>query len=176
MTLDVNLGAATDKQPDRVWTLDVDQLPNPQQAQGVFPINAATNQLAPQLVLEVAVSNETMPQLTGTDLNRYFGPGTGTRCWIGVKVIKSQNGNHRWWAGMAYRRRQPNGVFLDAFDLTPESMPIVGSHNVQITVPTNIVFRIDVATLIDPCQFPPQYPATLDLDLERVRRKIVRWI
>jgi len=60
------------KQPDGQWALIIDRLPNPQQAQGVFAINMATNQIAPQLVLEVAVGHESMPQLTGTDLNKYW--------------------------------------------------------------------------------------------------------
>ena len=173
---DVNLAPGNDKQPDGQWTLIIDRLPNPQQAQGVFAINMATNKIAPQLVLEVAVGNESMPQLTITDLNRYFGPGTGTRCWIGLKIFKTTNGNHRWWAGIAYRARAPNGTFLDAPDMSPESMPIVASHNTPITAPTNIVFHIDVATLIDPCQPPPNYPATLNIDLEEIRRVIVHWI
>jgi hypothetical protein len=132
--------------------------------------------MAPQLVLEVAVGHESIPHLTATDLNKYFGPGIGTRCWIGVKIFKATNGNHRWWAGIAYRARTPNGTFLDAPDMSPESIPIVASHNTPITTPTNIIFYVDVATLIDPSQPPSNYPATLNLDLEEIRRVIVQWI
>ena len=96
--------------------------------------------LAPQLVLKVAAGHESMPQLTGTDLNKYFGPGTGTRCWIGVKIYKATNGNHRWWAGIAYRACTPNGTFLDAPDMSPESMPSVASHNTPITKLLQILY------------------------------------
>ena len=164
----------SDKQPDGHWTVNINRLPNPQQAQGVFAINAATNQLAPQLVLEVVVSHESMITGTGTDLAKYFGPGTGTRCWIGIKVFKAATptGTSRWWAGYALRKRV-NGVFVNQPDMNAESMGIVASNNVSIHQPTNIVFHIDVATLIDPCQRPPNYPATLDINLEEVRQVIV---
>jgi hypothetical protein len=59
---DVRLVPTTDQQPDGHFTVNVARLPAPLPL-GTFPINMATNQIAPQLVLEVAVSNENMPIL-----------------------------------------------------------------------------------------------------------------
>ena len=167
----------SDKQPDGHWTVIPNQLPNPQLALNSFPINRATGELAPQLVLEVAVSNETMPILTDVDLLKYFGPGTGTRAWVGINIFKSSslNGTHRWWAGWA-RRRMVDAQFLDQPDLSPESMPRVTTNNLPLTQPTNIVFHIDVLTLLHPCQPPANYPATIDINLEDVRQLILRHI
>jgi hypothetical protein len=170
----VNLVPGSDKQPDGHWTVNINRLPNPQQAQGAFAVNAATGLIAPQLVLEVAVSHESMVRLTQVDLDKYFSPGTGTRCWIGVKVFKAATptGTHRWWAGYALRKRV-NGTFIDQPEMSAESMDIVTTNNVPINQATNIVFHIDVATLLDPCQLPANYPATLDINLEEVRQVIV---
>ena len=132
--------------------------------------------MPPQLVFEVAVSNESMPTLTITDLRRYFGAGTGTRAWIGIKVLKNPTtGVHRWWAGWA-RRMMVNGVFVNQPDMSNESMPIVENYNCQINIPVNIVFHIDIVTLISPCQPPANYPQFINLDLERVRQRIVETI
>ena len=60
--------------------------------------------------------------------------------------------------------------------MSAESMGIVATNNVSIHQPTNIVFHIDVTTLIDPCQLPPNYPATLDINLEEVRQVIVDYL
>ena len=78
------------KRPDAHWRVKPHMLLSPQLVQNPFNIDPVTNQIAPQLVFEVAVSNESMPT---TDLNRYFGPGTGTRAWIGIKVFKNANSN-----------------------------------------------------------------------------------
>lgn len=45
------------------------------------------------LVLEVALSNESMPQFIDVDLPRYFAAGTGMRCRIGIKVFKDSRNN-----------------------------------------------------------------------------------
>ena len=173
----VNLVAGSHKQPDGHWTVNTNRLPNPQQVLNVFPVNAATGELAPQLVLEVAVSNGSLPTLVETDLAKYFGPGTGTRAWVGIKVFKSTslNGTHRWWAGWA-RRRMVNGQFIDQPNLSQESMPRVNTNKVPITQPTNLVFHIDVFTLLHPSQAPANYPATIDINLEDVRQVILRHI
>ena len=71
--IDVNLIPGRDKQPDGHWTVNVDRLQNFQPGLNPFPMNAATGELAPQLVFEVAVSNETMPILID-DLDSYFAP------------------------------------------------------------------------------------------------------
>ena len=175
--VDVHLIPGSDKQPDGHWTVNVHRLPNFQQVPNPFPVNAATGELAPQLMLEVDVKNETMPTLVDVDLVNYFAPGTGTRAWIGIKIFKSSspNGTHRWWAGWA-RRRMVNGQFVDQPDLSQESMPRVNTNNVPITQPTNIVFHVDVFTLLHPCQPPPNYPATIDINLEDVRQVILRHI
>jgi len=147
---------------------------NPQLVQNPFPINSASNRIAPQLVFEVAVSNESMPTLTVTDLNRYFGPGTGTRAWIGIKVFKNSNpnGTHRWWCGWA-RRMTINGQFVNLPDMSDESWPIVPNYNVDFSLATNTVFHIDVAPLVAPLQAPPTFPQTLNLNLEQIRQCIV---
>jgi hypothetical protein len=132
--------------------------------------------MPPQLVFEVAVSNESMPTLTITDLYRYFGPGTGTRAWIGIKVFKNpKTGVHWWWAGWA-RRMMVNGIFVNQPDMSNESMPIVDNYNLPINIPVNIIFHIDIVTLISPCQPPASYPQFIDLDLEQVRQIIVEMI
>jgi hypothetical protein len=82
-----------DKQPDEQWTINVNRLPNFQPGFNPFPVNATTGKLAPQLVLEVAVSNELMPILVDVDLVNYLAPGTGTRAWIGIKIFKSSSAN-----------------------------------------------------------------------------------
>jgi hypothetical protein len=173
---DVNLVPGCDKQPDGHWAINVARLLNPPPP-GTFPINAATNKIAPQLVLEVAVSNETLPILADRDLARYFGPGTGTRSWIGIKVFKSDNvgGVHRWWAGHA-TRKLVQGVFLDEAEISQESMPRVARNNEPLTQVTNRFFHIDVAILLHPCPVPPNYPATLDINLEEVRELIMSTI
>ncbi len=150
--------------------MDLNALPNPPPP-GTFVVGAGGN-IAPQLVLEVAVSNETMPTLTQTDLARYFVAGTGTRWWVGIKVFKNPGGTNRWWAGHA-SRRFTHGQFQNAADFSPESMPIVQSYNIDLNAPTQLVFHITVATLIHPCQPPANYPATLDIDLENIRQLIV---
>ena len=141
----------------------------------ILPVNSRTRNIAPQLVLEVAVSNESIPCLIQVDLARYFAPGTGTRAWVGIKVF-GDNRNvppvHRWWAGWA-TRDQVNGQFLDQASLDAESMPIVPIHNIAISIPTNIIFHIDVNLLISPMPRPVGYPPTLDIDLEIVRQIIV---
>lgn len=167
--------AGSDKQPDGHWVVNTNRLPNPQQGLNTFPVNTATGELAPQLVLEVAVSHESIPTLVDKDLVKYFVPGTGTRAWIGIKVFKSSspNGTHRWWAGWA-KRRMVNGQFLNQPELSQESMPSVNTNNVPITQPTNLVFHIDLFTLLHPCQRPANYPATIDINLEDVRQVILR--
>jgi hypothetical protein len=104
--IDVNLVPGSDKQPDGHWVINPAMLPNAPPA-GTFPVNLATTFLSPQIVLEVAVSHESMTTLSQVDLAKYFAPGTGTRVWIGVKVFKSRAAIpvHRWWMGYAVRRR-----------------------------------------------------------------------
>ena len=113
-----------DKQPDGHWTINVNRLPNFQPGLNPFPLNEATGELAPQLVLDVAVSNETMLILVDVDLANYFVPGTGTQAWIRIKIFKPSfsNGTHRWWASWA-RRRIIGGQFVNEPALSPESMP-----------------------------------------------------
>ena len=139
-----------------------------------------TGQVEPQLVFEVAVSNETMPKLAEIDLERYFAPGAGTRGWVGVKIFRDDRNtppNHRWWCGWASRDFDPNTTtFLNTATLNPESMPGLATNNAPLSTPTNIVFHIDVDMLIHPITKPAEYPSMLNLDMERVRRKAVRAI
>jgi hypothetical protein len=174
MTIAINLVPGSDRQPDGHWTIDPTRLQNPPPP-GTFTINSARNLMAPQIVLEVAVSNDSMPTLTNTDLMKYFGPGTGTRCWIGIKVFKANTptGTTRWRAGYAMRKCV-NGVFVDEPDMSTESMPIVATNNIPVTQVTDKTFHLDIDTIIDPCQRPPTYPATIDIDLEEVRQVIIK--
>lgn len=84
--IDVGLGQGNVKQPDAHWTVRPHMLLNPQQIQNPFAINPASNRIAPELVYEVVVSNKSMPTLTVTDLNWYFGPGTATRACICSRI------------------------------------------------------------------------------------------
>jgi len=165
------------KQPDGHWTVNVNRLPNFQPRLNPFPLNAATGELAPQLVLDLAVSNQTMPILVDVDLANYFAPGIETRAWIGIKIFKpsSPNGMH-WWRASWAKRRIIGSQFVNEPALSPESMPRVITNNVPITQPANIVFHVDVFTLLHLCQPPTNYSATIDIDLEDVRQVILRHI
>lgn len=82
-----------------------------------------------------------------------------------------------WWCGCARRACGANNQFLDAPVMSNESMPILATHNVSILQVTHLVFHIDVATLLDPLAppfRPNTYPATLDINLERIRQKAIR--
>jgi hypothetical protein len=68
------------------------------------------------------------------------------------------------------------GAFIDDAQLSPGSMDRVAKNNEAITNATDKIFHIDVATLVHPCALPPNYPATLDVDLEEIRKVIVLWI
>ena len=163
----------SDKAPDGHWQINPHHIPA--QLINSFPTNPRTGTLAPCLVLEVAVCNESIPILTQVDLARYFAPGTGTRAWIGVKIFKDHRHNppnHRWWCGWASRDRAANGTFLDSATINPESMPILHSHNSPLStqpVP-RLSFNIDVAPLIDPMAVPQGYSPTILVDMELVRQ------
>jgi hypothetical protein len=165
-----------DKQPDAHWTINPEKLPNQQQQINTLAINPADGDIAPQLVFEVAVHNDTMPQLTQTDLNNYFAPGTGTRAWVGIKVwVHTTNNHHTWWAGWATRAKDANGQWVDQALFMPGSMPILSTHNASIYDPVpQLVFPIDVDELIHPCQRPVPSPRYLNINLERIRLLIVR--
>jgi hypothetical protein len=173
--IDVNMVPGSDKQPDGHWTINPAMLPNPPPA-GTFPMNLATTFLSPQIVLEVAVSHQSMTTLSQVDPAKYFAPGTGTRVWIGVKVFKSKAmvPMHCWWMGYAVRPRI-GGVFLDQGDMNIEGMPLA-NPNESIHQPTGRVFHLDVGDIIYPCAPPPTYPATLDINLEEIRQLIVRYM
>lgn len=159
------------KVPDGHWVIEANQIPPNLVNQ--FPLNPRTGRIAPQLVLEVAVANESMPRLTQIDLPRYFAAGTGTRAWIGIKIFKDDRNTppvHRWWCGWA-TRDYLNGQFLNSATMHRESMPILTNNNAPISTPTNITFHIDVDLLLHPMPRPQGYPATLDIDMERVRRR-----
>lgn len=165
-----------EKVPDGHWTIEPNQIPPNFINQ--FPLNSRNGKIAPQLVLEVAVSNESMPQLTQIDLARYFALGTGTRAWIGIKIFKDDRNTppvHRWWCGWA-SRDFVGGVFLNSATMHPESMPILATNNIPISIPTAITFHIDVDLLLHPMPRPQGYPGTLNIDMELVRRRAVRWL
>ena len=162
------------KLPDASFAVNLNRLPN---SQGhTFVTDPGTGLLAPILVMEVSISHESMPILAETDLRSYFDVGTGTRHWVGIKVWKSRTGGPtRWWAGHA-SREMINGVFQNRAIIDPQSFPIVQTHNVEINIPTNIIFNINVRRLLHPCPIPAGYPATIDIDLEVMRGLIIRYI
>lgn len=174
LRVDITLTAGqSDKAPDGHWRIHPGRIPP--QFSNSFPINPVDGKIAPGLVFEVAVSNETMPTLTQRDLDRYFAAGTGTRLWLAVKVFLDDRNNpptHRWWAGWAARNRGPNGNFLNSATIHPESMAIVTNHNALLSAATNppMIFHLDVAILLDPMPIPIGYPNTLDINMEEIRR------
>ena len=150
--------------------MHIGPLPNPPPP-GTFVVGAGGN-ITSQLVLEVAVSNDIILTFPETDLARYFAAHTGTRWWIGMKVFKNPGRTARWWAGHA-SRRQINGQFQNVTDINPESMPTVHTNNVDLNIPTELGFHINVSTLIHPYALPPNYPAMFEIDLENIRQLIV---
>jgi hypothetical protein len=115
-----------------------------------------------------------MPTLTNNDLGRYFGPGTGTRVWLGVKIFKKSAPHlpHRWWFGMAVRD-QVNAVFQNSCTMSANSLPIVNSYNQLLSQPVMTIFQIDVNILFYPFPRPVNYPPYFDVDMEIVRQEIV---
>jgi hypothetical protein len=98
--------ANLDREPDAAWRIRPARIPgyNAILHAGIFPLDPMTGLEAPSLVVDMACSNESnMPKLTPEDLGNYFGPGTGTRLLICVKVFKKAASQmpHRWWFGMA---------------------------------------------------------------------------
>ena len=131
---------ASNKAPDGHLTLNPRHIPL--NLLPSYPTNPRTGLITPQLVLEVAVGNESMPRHTQTDLDRCFAAGTGTRAWIGIKIFKDDRNNpprHRWWTGHAHRDFV-NGAFLDSATFHPESMPIVPNHNALLSNAVTLVF------------------------------------
>ena len=169
--LDVPLGPTDCKQPDVHFTIDLRRILPPHPPRGTFALGAGGN-LSPQLVFDIAVANESMPTLTEIDLQRYFSAGTGTRWWVGIRIFKDVDGVTRWWVGHAYRRFV-NGRFIDRAELHQESMPNVTSHNVDISIHTNLLFRISVQTLMHPCLPPAAYPDFIVINLEQIRQLVV---
>ena len=91
---DITLTPGTsDKEPDGHWHLSPARIPP--QFLNRFPLNPRNGLIAPGLVLEVAVSNETIPTLTQIDLERYFAIGTGTRAWLGIEIFCDDRNNPR---------------------------------------------------------------------------------
>ena len=66
-----------------------------------------------------------------------------------------------------------NGNFIDNATLHAESMPVVQSHNLDISIPTNLVFHIRLATLTHPAAPPANYPQYLTINLEEIRQIVV---
>ena len=93
--------------------------------------------------------------------------GYGWAIWL------HENGIHRWWAGLVTRQLDPNGQFLDAGVLDPQSMPVVQQYNqrVDVGIP-GTRFSIDVNLLCRPFNRPVG-PATLFVDLEEIRQVIL---
>src|ERR1700689_2892666 len=93
------------KEPNVGWKISPSKIPgyNPILHGATFAVDPFTGQTSPSIVVGVACSNESIPKLTDEDLNQYFGPGTGTRIWISLKVFEKTAPHlpYRWWYGMA---------------------------------------------------------------------------
>ena len=126
----------------------------------------------PVLVFEISVSDESFDPGEEVDRHRYFARDTGVRWWCGVKVFKEKgNKSLSWWCGHA-KRDQKDNVFVKSSTMQAGSMP-EGETDFDIKTPFNQVFQIDVAWLVHPCPLPHNYPATIDIDMEKMRLCLV---
>jgi hypothetical protein len=171
--------ANLDREPDAAWRIRPARIPgyNASLHARMFPLDPMTGLEAPSLVVDMACSNESgMPKLTAEELGNYFGPGTGTRLLICVKVFKKATSHmpHRWWFGMA-QREQVDGVLQNSATMTANSLPIrVDTHNDQVLSQiVDNVLLVDVDLLFTPLSRPPTYPRYKHVDMEFVRTEIV---
>ena len=139
------------------------------------------------MLLEVAISTPNsiakllengdtwLSQVTGGYTGNNFNQPYGLRLWIGIKIYKhyDQNGNprHRWWVGFASRDvARGYGRAMD-----PASIPQQHINALVSTPrPGNEVFRVDPIWLFHPAVVPPNFPVTLDWNLEVIRGHVVR--
>ena len=111
----------------------------------------------------MAVNNESPAKLLA-DMQRYFSRLTSVRIWIGVKYWSA---GQKFWIGWAVRRNSGvDGSLRTQFSWPP-------NHH-DVNTPSNVVYRIPMAEVFGPhIPTPPGLPATLDIDTEEIRMKIL---
>ena len=158
---DIVLSPTTKKRPDASWRLERHLLPNPPPAW--LQLDARGLPTA-SVVLEVAVDNES-PTTLQEDCHAYFGVNTSTTVWVGVKIWLA---GCKFWVGWA--ERAPNGVGA----VVHSQMQWVPNHS-SFLVPCNIIYQIPMQTVFGQgIAIPPGIPATLDINVEAIRDRIVR--
>ena len=140
-----------------------------------FIINPTDSFPAPQLVMEVAVTHETIyPVLAGVG-------------WIGFShlVLKREPGLVLWSGrvgpleglnncGRAKRLGKSFSAFTyqDGWDMSPESVPIVASHTRDLSIPSpNPFVDIEVLNLVHPSQLLRNYSPQPPDRFRRVMRR-----
>lgn len=163
------------KQPDCSWTIYLDRLPN--QGQGHTFVTVPNSRFPfPIIIAESVCSKDTLTQLAIPDVARLFAPGTGTRWWIGINILKQDPPKvTTWWAGHVIRDYDAqNNVWLDSYTFGPGSMSINLIANEPVTKPvTGLRFSVPVAFLLQPVTPPVGYPDSLHFDVEEIRKVAV---
>jgi hypothetical protein len=160
MTIDVHCDNRNKKRPDASYKIRRPDIPAPPPAWLKFLPNG---QPYPNLVVEVAVNNESPTRLLG-DMQRYFRRETSVRIWIGVKYWTASG---KFWCEWAGRRPVGLGGRLHTQMLWPP-------HHHDIDVATNIVYSIPMATIFGPqIPIPAALPAVLTIDTDVIRRTIL---
>jgi hypothetical protein len=161
MSIDVRLTNHSIKRPDLSFKITRPSIPNPSPPWLKFQLNGHPY---PNLVVEVAVNNESPQKLLG-DCQRYFSRRTSIRVWVGVKYWQA---GRKFWVGWAERR--PGGVG----GRVHMQMQWPPDHH-DINLPTNLVYHIPMTTIYGPnVAMPPNLPNHLDIDTDQIRLKILQ--
>lgn len=117
----------------------------------------------PNIVVEVAVNNESPDQLLGY-ADKYFSALSSVRVWIAVKVWLARK---KFWVG--WGERAPTGI--GATIHTTMAWP---PQHSEIATPVNTVYNIPMALIYGPgIPIPPNTAPTLDINVEEIRQVIV---
>jgi hypothetical protein len=158
---DIVLSPNRKKRPDFSWRLDRHLLPNPPPA---WLILDASGQTTANLVLEIVVENES-PDTLMSDCDAYFGAGTSTTVWVGVKIWLA---GRKFWVGWAERSATGVGA------LHHTQMHWVPNHTSFLN-PVNIIYQIPMQTVYGAgIPVPAGAPPTLPINAELIHQWIVR--
>lgn len=164
------------KQPDCSFTLK----PGPNGRDNSPFWSAQHKTMWPSLVTEVAVSNESKPEIKPT-ISKYLCDQAKTNVVVYFKLYLNDNPQkHRWWGCVAHRRFEapplaeppqrpyPEPVYPEALRF-PEDKHLLLSQSLQGTI-----WRIPVTWLYYPVPVPASSPARpipshLEFDIERIR-------
>lgn len=160
INIDVRVNNRSVKRPDASFKIRRTQIPAP-------PPNWLKTQPNghpyPNVVVEVTVNNEG-PQNLLADMQRYFFRRTSVRVWIGVRYWAA---GRKFWVGWAERRPAGLGGRLHT------QMQWPPNHS-DISVATNIVYNIPMATIFGPnIPMPPGLPPILTVDTDAIRTTIL---